>query len=127
MKKLTKVAGIVVGILILLIVGLSIVVRSYLSSDRLKSLILPKAEAVTGRRVQLDKINVSLFKGVVAKGLSVKEKDGKEDFLKIGRFVLSYRLLPLLKKHSLSVRSTLVLPPSLSRRRGENAITSATS
>jgi len=38
------------------------------------------------------------FKGIVAKGLSVKERDGQKDFLKIGRFVLSYRLLPLLKK-----------------------------
>ncbi len=98
MKKFLKVAAIVVGLLVLLVIALSFFVRSYLSSDRLKPIILPKAEAMTGRKVQLDEINVSLFSGIVAKELGVKEKDGQKDFLKIGRFVLSYKLLPLLKK-----------------------------
>jgi AsmA protein len=113
MKKFLKVAGIVVGILILLMIVLSIVVKSYLSSDRLKPIILPKAEAMTGRKVQLDEINVSLFRGVIAKGLTVKEKDGKEDFLKIGQFVLSYRLLPLLKKE-LVISKIEIISPSIS-------------
>jgi len=113
MKKLLKVAGIVVGVLIVLIIGLSIFVKSYLSSDRLKPMILPKAEAMTGRKVFLDEISVSLFKGIVAKGLSVKEKDGQRDFLKVGRFVLSYRLLPLLKKQ-LVISKIEIGSPSIS-------------
>jgi AsmA protein len=113
MKKLLKVAGIVVGILILLIIGLSIFVKSYLSSDRLKPLILPKAEAMTGRKVLLNEIDVSLFKGIVAKGLSVKERDGQRDFVKVGRFVLSYRLLPLLKKQ-LVISKIEIGSPSIS-------------
>ncbi len=113
MKKLLKVAGIVVGILILLVIGLSIFVKSYLSSDRLKPIILPKAEAMTGRKVLLDEISVSLFKGIVAKGLSVKEKDGQRDFVKVGRFVLSYRLLPLLKKQ-LVISKIEIGSPSIS-------------
>lgn len=113
MKKLLKVAGIVVGVLILLIIGLSIFVKSYLSSDRLKPIILPKAEALTGRKVLLDDISVSLFKGIVAKGLSVKEKDGQGDFVKVGRFVLSYRLLPLLKKQ-LVISKIEIGSPSIS-------------
>ncbi len=120
MKKLIKVAGIVVGILVLLIVGLSIVVKSYLSSDRLKPLILPKAEALTGRKVFLDDISVSLFRGIVAKGLSVKERDGEKDFLKVGRFVLSYRLLPLLKKQLVISKIEIGSPSvSIKRERGE--------
>jgi AsmA protein len=113
MKKLLKVAGIVVGILVLLIIGLSIFVKSYLSSDRLKPIILPKAEAMTGRKVLLDDISVSLFKGIVAKGLSVKERDGQRDFLKVGRFILSYRLLPLLKKQ-LVISKIEIGSPSIS-------------
>ena len=113
MKKLLKVAGIVVGILVLLVIGLSIVVKSYLSSDRLKPIILPKAEAMTGRKVQLDEINVSLFKGIIAEGLSVKERDGQKDFLKIGRFVLSYKLLPLLKRQ-LVISKIEIVSPSVS-------------
>jgi AsmA protein len=120
MKKLLKVVGIVVGILILLIIGLSIFAKSYLSSDRLKPLILPKAEAMTGRKVLLDEIDVSLFKGIVAKGLSVKERDGQRDFVKVGRFVLSYRFLPLLKKQ-LVISKIEIGSPSISikkERRG---------
>ncbi len=113
MKKLLKIAIVVVGILVLLFVGLTLFVKSYLSSDRLKPIILPKAEAATGRKVNIDEINVSLFKGIVAKGLSVKEKDGQKDFLKIGRFVLSYRLLPLLKKQ-LVISKIEIISPSIS-------------
>jgi len=113
MKKLLKVAIVVVGVLVILFIGLTLFVKSYLSSDRLKPIILPKAEAATGRKVLLDEINVSLFKGIVAKGLSVKEKDGQKDFLKIGRFVLSYRLLPLLKKQ-LIISKIEIVSPSIS-------------
>lgn len=98
MKKVAKIGMIVLGIIVILIIALTIFVRSFLTSDRLKGMILPQAEAVTGREVNLDKIHVSLFKGIVAKGLSVKEKDGKKDFIKVGEFILSYKLLPLLKK-----------------------------
>ena len=113
MKKLLKIAMVVVGILVLLFVGVILFVKSYLSSDRLKPIILPKAEAATGRKVQLDEIDVSLFKGIVAKGLSVKERDGQKDFLKIGRFVLSYRLLPLLKRQ-LVISKIEIVSPSIS-------------
>jgi hypothetical protein len=120
MKKLLKLAGIVVGILMLLIIGLSLVVKSYLSSDRLKPLILPKAEALTGRKVLLEDISVSLFRGIVAKGLSVKERDGEKDFLKVGRFVLSYRLLPLLKKQLVISKIEIGSPSvSIKKERGE--------
>ena len=113
MKKLLKVAIVVAGILVLLFIGLTLFVKSYLSSDRLKPIILPKAEAATGRKVLLDEINVSLFKGIVAKGLTVKEKDGQKDFLKVGRFVLSYHLLPLLKKQ-LVISKIEIASPSIS-------------
>ena len=119
MKKFLKVAAIIVGVLVLLVIGLSIFVKSYLSSDRLKPIILPKAEAMTGRKVQLDEINVSLFTGIVAEGLSVKEKDGQRDFLKIGRFVLSYNLLPLLKKQLVISKIEIVSPSiSIKKERG---------
>jgi uncharacterized protein involved in outer membrane biogenesis len=119
MKRFLKVAAIVVGVLVLLVIGLSIVLKSYLSSDRLKPMILPKAEAMTGRKVQLDEINVSLFKGIIAKGLSVKERDGQKDFLKIGRFVLSYRLLPLLKRQLVISKIEIVSPSvSVKKERG---------
>ncbi len=98
MKRPLKIAIVVIGFLVLLLIGFSIFIKTFLSGDRLKAIILPRAESMTGRKVNLDQINVSLFKGIVAKGLSVKEKDGQGDFLKIGEFILSYRLMPLLKR-----------------------------
>ena len=88
MKKPVKWAIFIIGFLVLLLIGFSIFIKTFLSGDRLKAIILPRAESMTGRKVSLDEINVSLFKGIVAKGLSVKEKDGQGDFLKISEFTL---------------------------------------
>lgn len=112
MKKWIKIGIIVLGIFLLLFIGLTIFIKSYLSGERLKAMILPRAEALTGRKVSLDDIHVSLFKGVVAKGLSVKEMDGQKDFFKMKEFVLSYRLLPLLKKQ-LVISKIEILSPSV--------------
>jgi AsmA protein len=71
---------------------------------------------VTGRKVNLDEIHVSLFKGIVAKGLSVKERDGQKDFIKVKEFVLSYKLLPLLKKQVI-LSKIEVASPSISVKR----------
>lgn len=110
MKKWMKIGIIVIGTFLLLFIGLTIFVKSYLSGEKLKVLILPRAEALTGRKVNLEDIRVSLFKGVVAKGLSVKEQDGQKDFLKMKEFVLSYRLLPLLKKQLVISKIELIAP-----------------
>lgn len=112
MKKWVKIGIVVLGILVLFFIGLNLLIKSYLSSERLKAMILPKAEALTGRKVFLEDIHVSLFKGVVAKGLSVKERDGQKDFFKMKEFVLSYRLLPLLKKE-LVISKIEILSPSV--------------
>jgi len=116
MKKFLKFAIALAAILILLAMGLTLLVRSYLSSDKLKALLLPKVEELAGRKVQLGEIRVSLFKGIVATGLHVKERDGREDFLKMERFILSYRLLPLLKKE-LVIDKIEILSPSVTLRR----------
>ncbi len=110
MKKPVKWGIIIISFLVLLLVGFSIFIKTFLSSDRLKAIILPRAESMTGRKVNLDQINVSLFKGIVAKGLSVKEKDGQEDFLKIGEFILSYRLMPLLKRELVISKMEITSP-----------------
>ena len=110
MKKVIKIGIIVLGIVILLFIGLNLFIKSYLSSERLKALILPRAEALTGRKVNLEEISVSLFKGVMSKGLSVKEMDGQKDFLKMKEFVLDYRLLPLLKKEFVISKIELISP-----------------
>jgi len=116
MRRVTKISLIVIGILVILAIGFNMFIKAYLSSDRLKAMILPKAETLTGRKVNVDQIKVSLFKGIVAKGLTIKEKDAKRDFLNIRELVLSYRLLPLLKKQ-LVLSKILVASPSITIQR----------
>ena len=105
-----KIGIIILGIIIILFIGLNLFVKSYLSGERLKAMILPQAEALTGRKVNLEEISISLFKGVVAKGLSVREMDGQKDFLKLKEFVLSYRLLPLLRKQFVISKIEIISP-----------------
>jgi len=116
MKKPYKIGIIVIAALVLLMIGFSLLLKSFLSEETLKAFLLPRAETLTGRKVDLDQINVSLFKGIVAKGLSVKEKDGQKDFLKTGEFILSYQILPLLKKE-LVISKIEIISPSLSIRK----------
>jgi hypothetical protein len=110
MKKILWAGGIGLGVIIVVILGLSIVVKGYLKSDRLKALIIPRVEEFTGRKAGIDRIDVSLFRGIVVKGISLMEQNGQEEFMKVKEFVLEYRLLPLLKKRLVIKRIDLVSP-----------------
>ncbi len=57
MKKKLIWAGVISSACILVIlIGLSLIVKSYLRSDKLKSIIIPKVEELTGRRATIDLI-----------------------------------------------------------------------
>ncbi len=116
MKKFSKVALIIGGILILLWIGLNILIKSYLTEEKLKAFILPKAKSFTGRNVELERIHVSLFKGIVAKGLRLKERDGERDFIRLDRLILSYRLFPLLRKE-LTIKKIEIHSPMVTIRK----------
>ncbi len=107
-RKLLIGAGVLLALVAVAFIALSIVVKTYLKSENLKPIIIPKAEEFTGRDVELDRIDVSLFKGVVLKGLSIKE--GEKDFVVVREFVLAYDLLPLLRKQ-LVIRKVVLVSP----------------
>ena len=98
MKKLLWIGGIVAGLIIAIVVIATFVVKSYLKSENLKALIIPKVEEATGRQVDIGKIDVSLFKGIVVKDIALRDSAGKADLLKVDRFILDYSLIPLLKR-----------------------------
>lgn len=111
-KKLLVIAGIVAGLIVVVLIGLTLYVKSYLQSDKLKALIIPKVEQATGRKVAIDAINVSIFSGISVQGIHLKEKDGAKDFVAAREFVLKYDLLPLLSKR-LVINSIQLVDPSL--------------
>ncbi len=111
-KKLLIVAAVLVGLIVVLSVVLSLIVRSYLSSEKLKSLIIPKVEEATGRKAGIQEIKVSLFSGVRVEGISLKEQNGRDDFVRVKEFVIRYSLLPLLKKQ-LVIKDIRLIEPSV--------------
>ncbi len=109
-RKLLWAGAICLATIVALIIGLSVFVKGYLRSDRLKAIVIPRVEGLTGRIASIDRIDVSLFKGIVVDGISLKERDGKQDFIRAKEFVLEYRLLPLLKKRLVIKKVELVSP-----------------
>ena len=98
MKKLLKISAILLTLVLVAVIGLSLFVRSYLDSEKLKSIVIPMVEEATGREFGIEDIQASIFRGIVIKGIVLKEEDGKNDFVRADEFVLRFRLLPLIRK-----------------------------
>lgn len=116
MRKLLWIGGILAGVVVVILLGLTLFVKSYLQSERLKALIIPRIEAYTGRKVTISDIQMSLFKGIVIKGISIKQQDGVKDFIRTEAFILDYSLLPLLKRQ-LVINNIELDTPSIVLRR----------
>ncbi|HWR58519.1 MAG TPA: AsmA family protein, partial [Thermodesulfovibrionales bacterium] len=112
-KKLLWAFGIGIAVIVVVVIGLSLAVKGYLKSDRLTAMILPKVEESTGRKARIERIDVSLFRGITVKGISLMERDGEKEFLKVKEFILEYSLLPLLEK-KLVIRKVGLIAPSVS-------------
>ncbi len=98
MKTIVKILVAFIGGLLLITAVLSLFVHYYLTDERVKKLVVPKLENVLAREVQLQDIQVSLWKGVTLNDFVILEADGQEEFVKVEGFNLSYDLLPLLNK-----------------------------
>ncbi len=97
MKRLFKIVGIIVAILIVLVVGLGIFARVIITPQRIKAAVVPVAEKALHRKVALGDINIGLT-GIKLKNLTIDEQDGKTPFVSADDLVLRYKLWPLLKK-----------------------------
>jgi len=98
MKKTMQIMLIVIAVVLLIFVGISVFVKSYLTDERMRSLVSGLAEKSLNRKVSFGEIKISIFKGIVVKDFVVMEKDSAEAFIKTKDFILKYQLLPLLSK-----------------------------
>ena len=117
-KKLLIIAGLVVGLIAVVLISLTLYVKSYLQSDRLKALIISRTEQATGK-VEMNTIDVSIFSGISAQGIHLKEKDGVKDFAAVKQFVFKYDFMPLFSKR-LVITSIRLVDPFLVVTRDEN-------
>lgn len=98
MGKLLKIIlGLTLASAVILI-GLSLFARFYLTEERVKTIIIPSVETTLARQVSIGSINVNLLHGITINDFIIKESDGKTDFIRADSFVLRYNLAALLKK-----------------------------
>lgn len=100
MKKLLKILGIIFVVFILLVVIAFILVKIFFPPEKVKALLITQMEENLKREVEIRDLSVGIFKGVSVEGLKVSElptfKQGT--FISSERFLVRYKLLPLLKK-----------------------------
>ena len=79
-NKVWKIVAGLLGLVFLLLVGLAVFIRFYVTDERVKAAVVPQMEKALGREVTLNEVKIGLLKGVTVRGLVVKEEDGKADF-----------------------------------------------
>ena len=112
MKKVYKILAVIAVVIVVVAVGLTLFVKSYLTDERIRTLVTESAEKSLHRKVSFSAISVSIFSGISVKDFTIQEKDPGKVFLKADAFVLKYQLLPLLSKRliidELAVKSPLI-------------------
>ncbi len=121
MKKGFKIIGIIAVAVLVVITGLTIFVKSYLTDSRIRGLITETAESSLHRKVSLGAISVSIFSGISVKDFEIKEKDSASDFVKADAFVLKYQLLPLLSRKLVIDRLGIESPSIVVRKNDDGS------
>ena len=107
-RKILKIAGIVLGILLLLFVLLSLCI-----SPIAKWAIEKHSEDWIGRQIMMNDLSVNLFTGTMkADGLVMKEKDGKADFIRIDTLRVAVNPFKLILKE-LNIRHIALTHPQI--------------
>lgn len=109
-KKVIKFLSVIVAVLAVIIIGLAVFIKVYVTPERVKTLLLPQAEKELNRKVTIGEVDIGLLKGISVTDFAVKEADGKTDFVSCKDFVLKFKLLPLLSKQVIIDELRLVEP-----------------
>ncbi|MGA1864434.1 MAG: AsmA family protein [bacterium] len=109
MKKAFKILGIIFAIFIVLVIIAFILARVFITPERVRALLVDQLAKNLNREVEIQDLSVSIFKGISVDGFKVSESPAFKEgtFISSKKFLLRYKLLPLLKKQ-LSI-STIVL------------------
>ncbi len=101
---------ITLSLVVVLIIALTIFLKIYVTPEKIKEFLIPTAEEFLDRKVSIDEIGISLMKGISLKGFTIKEPDGKTDFISCKEFVLKFKLIPLLSRKVIIDELRLVSP-----------------
>ncbi len=96
MNKAVKIIGIAAAVLVVLVVALVILVRVFVTPERIKAVVVPMAQDALQREISLGEVEVGLFSGIVLNDLTIYERESPEAFVAADRVVLRFKLIPLL-------------------------------
>lgn len=98
---MSKPVKIILGILAfvaILLIFLVVMVKVFVTPERVKAVVLPLAEQSLHRSITLGEVKVGLFSGIELHDLAVGEPEGGEPFVAADRVLLRFQWLPLLSK-----------------------------
>ena len=97
-RTLLKLLAGVVGALVLLVVGLTLLLQTGAVSSRVKDLVVPRASAALGRQVTVEDAKLRIFPHtrVVLTGTTVAGRPGEPPLVQVEAFEVGVRLWPLL-------------------------------
>ncbi len=97
MKTFLKIAGALVGLFIVIVIGLNI----YFTDERLKNTVMPYVDDAVGRSVNVEKMSLTLFStfpqpGVSIQNMSIPGETESDTLLSLDEIVVSVELFSLL-------------------------------
>lgn len=113
MQRFGKIIGVLIIIIALVLIAAHLLIRFYLTEERLKALIIPPAEEALGRPVTIGGLKAGLLTGITVDRAAIKEADGQRDFAAVERLTLRYDLLKLFQRR-LAITEITVHRPEVS-------------
>ncbi|MCM2263637.1 MAG: AsmA family protein [Desulfuromonadales bacterium] len=98
MSKLIKIFLGISAFVAILLIAMVVMVKVFVTPERVKAVILPIAEQALHRSITLGEVKVGFFSGIELHDLTVGEPGEKIPFIAADRVVLRFQLLPLLAK-----------------------------
>jgi uncharacterized protein involved in outer membrane biogenesis len=116
LTKSARMWSIVISIPILLLILIMIGAKLYFTSDRLKSMVIPKIESATNRHVELKDISLSVFPSLAVSidNLKISNPEGskfeRDEFVSLDNLSINVKLFPLITGNIEIGRITLSHP-----------------
>lgn len=97
-QKNRKYLLIAVGVLALLMLTMVVLVKVLITPERIKMVLIPRAEQALQRPIEIGDVEISIFSGILLKDLVIREKTGDTVFIAADTVSLDYQFWPLLQK-----------------------------
>jgi AsmA protein len=93
--KITAVIFVVIGIAVIAVMAAA---RIIITPERVRQVVIPRAEAALNRPVSIGDIRVNIFTGIGIRDFLIKTESGEETFVAADELVLRYKFWPLLRR-----------------------------